>query len=78
VRVSRREAMLFPATTISEFIFYARANPGKINMVSAGSGSPPRVTGELFKMMAGINAPGGRRTGTSILATPIRLSALRR
>jgi tripartite-type tricarboxylate transporter receptor subunit TctC len=45
----------FPATTVAEFIAYARANPGKINMASAGAGSPPRVAGELFKMMTGID-----------------------
>jgi tripartite-type tricarboxylate transporter receptor subunit TctC len=55
----------FPATTIPEFISYARANPGKINMASAGSGSPPRVAGELFKMMAGINMLHVPYTGDS-------------
>jgi tripartite-type tricarboxylate transporter receptor subunit TctC len=45
----------FPARTISEFIAYAKANPGKINMASAGIGSTPHVAGELFKMMAGVN-----------------------
>jgi tripartite-type tricarboxylate transporter receptor subunit TctC len=45
----------FPAATVPEFIAYARANPGKINFASAGSGSVAHVTGELFKMMTGIN-----------------------
>jgi tripartite-type tricarboxylate transporter receptor subunit TctC len=45
----------FPAKTVPEFIAYAKASPGEINMASAGSGSPPHVAGELFKMMAGIN-----------------------
>jgi tripartite-type tricarboxylate transporter receptor subunit TctC len=44
----------FPAKTVPEFIVYAKANPGKINMASAGAGSPPHVAGELFKMMTGI------------------------
>jgi tripartite-type tricarboxylate transporter receptor subunit TctC len=42
-----------PATTIPEFIAYAKSNPGKINMASAGIGTNPHVTGELFNMMAG-------------------------
>jgi tripartite-type tricarboxylate transporter receptor subunit TctC len=45
----------FPARTAAEFIAYAKANPGKINMASAGKGTPPHVAGELFKMMAGID-----------------------
>jgi len=44
-----------PAKTIPEFIAYARANPGKINMASGGVGSPLHVAGELFKMMAGVD-----------------------
>jgi tripartite-type tricarboxylate transporter receptor subunit TctC len=44
-----------PTRTLPEFIAYAKANPGKINMASAGSGSTSHVTGELFKMMAGID-----------------------
>src|SRR5439155_6429316 len=45
----------FPATTIPEFIAYAKANAGKINMASGGSGTSPHLAGELFKMMTGIN-----------------------
>ena len=45
----------FPATTAAEFIAYAKANPGKLNMASAGKGTPPHVAGELFKMMAGLD-----------------------
>src|SRR6266404_6992425 len=44
-----------PASTVPEFISYAKANPGKINMASAGNGSAPHMAGELFKMMAGVN-----------------------
>jgi tripartite-type tricarboxylate transporter receptor subunit TctC len=44
-----------PAKTISEFIAYAKANPGKINMASVGNGTVPHVAGELFKIMAGVN-----------------------
>jgi tripartite-type tricarboxylate transporter receptor subunit TctC len=45
----------FPAKTVPEFIAYAKANPGKINMASGGIGSPQHVAGELFAMMTGIN-----------------------
>ena len=44
-----------PATTVPEFIAYAKANAGKLNMASGGIGSLGHVSGELFKMMAGIN-----------------------
>jgi tripartite-type tricarboxylate transporter receptor subunit TctC len=45
----------FPTKTVPEFIAYAKANPGKINMASGGNGGTPHVTGELFKMMTGVN-----------------------
>ena len=45
----------FPAKTVAEFIAYAKANPGKISFASAGNGSVAHVTGELFKMLTGIN-----------------------
>jgi tripartite-type tricarboxylate transporter receptor subunit TctC len=44
----------FPATTVTEFIAYAKANPDKINFASGGNGTPTHVAGELFKMMTGI------------------------
>jgi tripartite-type tricarboxylate transporter receptor subunit TctC len=51
-----------PAKTIPEFIAYAKANPGKINMGSGGNGAPSQVFGELFKMM----------TGTDMVHIPFR------
>jgi tripartite-type tricarboxylate transporter receptor subunit TctC len=44
-----------PANTVPEFIAYAKVNPGKINMASAGNGTSPHMAGELFKIMTGID-----------------------
>ncbi len=45
----------FPTRTLPEFIAYAKANPGKINMASPGVGTSPHMAGELFKLMAGVD-----------------------
>jgi tripartite-type tricarboxylate transporter receptor subunit TctC len=45
----------FSPKTVPELIAYAKANPGKVDMASAGNGTPPHVAGELFKMMAGLD-----------------------
>ena len=68
----------FPATTVPEFIAYAKVNPGKINMASAGNGTSAHVTGELFKIMAGINIVhvpyrGGAPAITDLLAGHVQV-----
>src|SRR3984885_10720611 len=45
----------FSAKTVPDFISYAKANPGKLNMASAGNGTGPHMAGELFKIMAGVD-----------------------
>ena len=68
----------FPASTVAEFIAYAKANPGKINMASAGTGSATHLAGELFKMMAGVemvHVPyrGGAPALTDLIAGQVQV-----
>jgi len=68
----------FPVTTIPEFIAYAKANRGRINMASAGNGTPQHFFGELFKMMAGvdlIHVPyrGGAPATTDLLGGQVQV-----
>jgi tripartite-type tricarboxylate transporter receptor subunit TctC len=67
-----------PATTIPEFIAYAKANPGKVNMASGGIGEPSHVVGELFKMMTGlslVHVPyrGGAPALTDVIAGQVQV-----
>jgi tripartite-type tricarboxylate transporter receptor subunit TctC len=57
-----------PAKTVAEFIAYAKANPGKINMATSGNGSASHMPGELFKMMTGVDLVHVpyRGTGTAL------------
>ena len=61
----------FPAKTVPEFIVYAKANPGKINFASPGVGSSIHVSGELFKMMTGVNIVHVPYRGTSAALTDL-------
>jgi tripartite-type tricarboxylate transporter receptor subunit TctC len=60
-----------PAKTVPEFIAYAKANPGKINMASAGIGTAVHLSGELFKMMTGIDMVHVPYRGTSPAITDL-------
>jgi tripartite-type tricarboxylate transporter receptor subunit TctC len=67
-----------PVTTIPELIAYAKANPGKLNYGSAGSGTPQNITCELFKMMTGVNLVhvpyrGGAPATTDLLGNHIQV-----
>ena len=68
----------FPAKTIPEFIAYAKANPGKVAMASAGNGTSGHMAGELFKMMAGVDMlhvayRGGPPAVTDLLAGRVQV-----
>ena len=67
-----------PATTVPEFIAYAKAHPGKINMASGGTGSGPHMSGELFKLMAGVDLThvpyrGGAQAMTDLIGGQVQL-----
>jgi tripartite-type tricarboxylate transporter receptor subunit TctC len=67
----------FPAKTVPELIAYAKANPGRVNFASQGVGSGPHVSGELFKMMAGIDlvhVPYKANYNTDLLGGQIQLA----
>jgi tripartite-type tricarboxylate transporter receptor subunit TctC len=71
-------ALPVPAKTVPEFIAYARANPGKINMASAGNGTPSHMAGELFKLSTGldlVHVPyrGAAPALTDVLAGQVQL-----
>jgi tripartite-type tricarboxylate transporter receptor subunit TctC len=67
-----------PATTVLEFIAYAKSNPGKITMASAGKGAPSHLAGELFKIMAGVDMVhvpyrGGGPAVTDLIAGQVQV-----
>jgi len=67
-----------PVTTVPEFIAYAKAHPGQLNMASSGNGSTIHVSGELFKMMTGVNMihvpyRGGAPALTDMLAGQVQV-----
>src|SRR5258708_26294604 len=68
----------FPAKTVAEFIAYCKANPGKINWASSGSGTSVHLSGELFKTMTGcqmlhIPYKGAGPALTDLMAGPVHL-----
>jgi tripartite-type tricarboxylate transporter receptor subunit TctC len=69
----------FPAKTVPEFIAYAKANPGKVNMASSGTGTSQHLSGELFKMMTGVNLThvpyrGAPQAMTDLLSGQVQVS----
>src|SRR5262249_54154976 len=68
-----------PVRSVPELIAYARANPGKLNIASAGNGTSAHLTGELFKMMTGIDMVhvpyrGGAPATTDLIAGQVQVS----
>jgi tripartite-type tricarboxylate transporter receptor subunit TctC len=61
----------FPARTVSEFIGYAKSNPGKLNIASGGVGTVQHVVGEMFKMLAGVNMVHVPYRGTAAALTDL-------
>ena len=61
----------FPAKTVAEFIAYAKANPGKINFGSGGVGTSPHLSGELLKVLAGVNIVHVAYRGTAPAVTDL-------
>jgi tripartite-type tricarboxylate transporter receptor subunit TctC len=55
----------FPVRTVGEFIAYAKANPGKVNIATPGTGTAPHVAAELFRMMTGVDIVTVRYRGTA-------------
>jgi tripartite-type tricarboxylate transporter receptor subunit TctC len=62
---------LFPPKTVPELIAYAKANPGKVNMATAGVGTMPQVAGELFKMLTGADIVSVRYRGSAAAVTDL-------
>ena len=60
-----------PVKTVAEFIAYAKANPGKINMASGGIGAPSHISGELFKVMTGVDMTHVPYRGAAPAATDL-------
>jgi tripartite-type tricarboxylate transporter receptor subunit TctC len=61
----------FPAKTVSEFVAYAKANPGKVNVASAGTGTGPHMAGLLFRMMTGVDMVDVRYRGAAQVLTDL-------
>src|SRR6516162_5839668 len=62
---------LLPAKSVPEFIAYAKANPGKLNMASPGTGTGDHIAGELFKMMTGVDMVDVTYRGIALALTDL-------